>query len=97
MSSVSRPWLARLSALDVLALTALLWFLAKFLRYAFPPLFGTLQTVYGASNTELGLTFSALMGGYAVMQFPSGALADRSGTVRVIVGGAVAAALALTD
>ncbi|RCU47366.1 MFS transporter [Haloplanus salinus] len=94
MSSVSRPWLARLRALDVLALTALLWFLAKFLRYAFPPLFGTLQTVYGVSNTELGLTFSALMGGYAVMQFPSGALADRIGTVRVIVGGAVVAAAA---
>ena len=94
MSSVSRRWLTRLRTLDVLALTALLWFLAKFLRYAFPPLFGTLRTVYGVSNTELGFTFSALMAGYAVMQFPSGALADRVGAVRVIVGGAVVAAAA---
>jgi MFS family permease len=94
VSSVSRRWLTRLRTLDVLALTALLWFLAKFLRYAFPPLFGTLQTVYGVSNTELGFTFSALMAGYAVMQFPSGALADRIGTVRVIVSGAVVAAAA---
>jgi len=94
VSSVSRRWLTRLRTLDVLALTALLWFLAKFLRYAFPPLFGTLRTVYGVSNTELGFTFSALMAGYAVMQFPSGALADRVGAVRVIVGGAVVAAAA---
>jgi MFS family permease len=98
VSLVSHRWVARLRTLDVLALTALLWFLAKFLRYAFPPLFGTFRSTYGVSNTELGLLFSALMGGYAVMQFPSGALADRVGTVRVIVGGAVvasAAALAL--
>ena len=94
MSLVSRHWLARLRTLDVLALTALLWFLAKFLRYAFPPLFGTFRSVYGVSNTELGALFSALMAGYAVMQFPSGALADRVGTVRVIVGGAVVASLA---
>jgi MFS family permease len=79
-------------------LTALLWLLAKFLRYVFPPLFGTFRSAYGVSNTQLGALFSTLMGGYALMQFPSGALADRVGTVRVIVGGAVvasAAALAL--
>jgi len=94
VSLVSRRWLGRLRTLDVLALTALLWFLAKFLRYAFPPLFGTLRSVYGVSNTELGALFSALMAGYAVMQFPSGALADRVGTVRVIVGGALVASAA---
>jgi len=94
VSLVSRRWLGRLRTLDVLALTALLWFLAKFLRYAFPPLFGTFRSVYGVSNTELGALFSALMGGYAIMQFPSGALADRVGTVRVIVGGAVVASAA---
>jgi len=94
VSLVSDHWLRRLRTLDVLALTALLWFLAKFLRYAFPPLFGTFRSVYGVSNTELGALFSALMAGYAVMQFPSGALADRVGTVRVIVGGAVVASAA---
>jgi MFS family permease len=85
---------SRLRTLDVLALTALLWFLAKFLRYALPPLFETFRADYGVSNTQLGLLFSALMLGYGVMQFPSGALADRVGTVRVITGGAVVAALA---
>jgi len=89
--TASHPWLKRLRTLDVLALTALLWFLAKFLRYAFPPLFGTFRALYGVSNTELGTLFSALMAGYAVMQFPSGALADRIGTVRVIVAGALVA------
>ena len=86
--------MTRLRTLDVLALTALLWFLAKFLRYAFPPLFGTFRELYGVSNTELGTLFSALMAGYAVMQFPSGALADRIGAVRVIVAGALVASAA---
>ncbi|MFB6157787.1 MAG: MFS transporter [Haloferacaceae archaeon] len=84
----------RLGTLDVLALTAALWFLAKFLRYALPPLFATFQRTYGASNTELGVIYTGLLFGYAAMQFPSGALADRVGTVRVIVGGAAVAAVA---
>lgn len=84
----------RLGTFDVLALTAALWFLAKFLRYALPPLFATFQRAYDASNTELGVVFTALLLGYAAMQFPSGALADRIGTVRVIVGGALVAAVA---
>ncbi|MFB6122614.1 MAG: MFS transporter [Haloferacaceae archaeon] len=79
---------------DVLALTALLWLLAKFLRYALPPLFETFRVDYGVSNTQLGFLYTALMLGYGLMQFPSGALADRFGTVRVITGGAVVAALA---
>jgi MFS family permease len=90
----SKNWLARARTLDVLVLTALLWLLAKVLRYALPPLFGTFREAYGVSNTELGVVFSALMVGYAAMQFPSGALADRVGTVRVIVGGAVVASVA---
>lgn len=93
MSYSARDVVARLRTFDVLALTALLWFLAKFLRYALPPLFGTFRSTYGVSNTELGVVFSALMAGYAAMQFPSGALADRVGTVRVIVGGAVVASV----
>ena len=94
MSVRSQNWLARARTLDVLALTALLWLLAKVLRYALPPLFGTFRSTYGVSNTELGVVFSALMVGYAAMQFPSGALADRIGTVRVIVGGAIVASAA---
>jgi MFS family permease len=96
VSAFSTPRLAalreRLAALDVLALTAGLWFLSKFLRYALPPLFPTLREVYTVSNTQIGLMFTGLMVGYAAMQFPSGALADRVGTVAVITGGAVVAA-----
>ncbi|MEF8852638.1 MAG: MFS transporter [Haloarculaceae archaeon] len=79
-----------LSRFDALAVTALVWFLGKFLRYAFPPLFGTLGETYGVSRTALGTAFTGFMVVYAAMQFPSGALADRVGGVRVIAtGGAI--------
>ena len=88
------PTLARLAEFDALALAAAIWFLAKFLRYAFPPLFGILQETYGVSTTVIGTAFTGLMLAYASMQFPSGALADRFGAVRVIAGGAVLAGAA---
>jgi MFS family permease len=89
----------RLAAYDALGLTAGIWFLAKFFRYAFPPLFPTFQADFGLSNTLLGTAFSGMMLVYAAMQFPSGALADRFGSVRVIAAGAgitVAAGFLLT-
>ncbi|WP_224448158.1 MFS transporter [Haloprofundus salilacus] len=85
--------LRSLARFDALVLTALIWFLAKFLRYAFPPLFGTFQTEYGVSNAVVGTAFTALMLVYALMQFPSGALADHVGAVTVITVGAVVAAI----
>jgi MFS family permease len=84
----------RLGGLDALVITSLIWFLAKFLRYAFPPLFGQFRAEYGLSNAALGAAFAGMMLCYAAMQFPSGALADRVGPVRVITGGALLAALA---
>jgi len=82
--------LSHLRRYDALALTALVWFLGKFLRYAFPPLFGQFQAIYGVSRTALGAAFTGLMLVYAAMQFPSGFLADRFGSVSVIsVGGVV--------
>lgn len=84
----------RLGTFDALVLTALLWFLAKFLRYAFPPLFESLQATYGVSNAEIGWAFTAFMLAYAVMQFPSGIFADRLGSVRVIIVGALVTSLA---
>jgi len=82
--------LSHLHRYDALALTALVWFLGKFLRYAFPPLFGQFQTTYGVSRTALGASFTGLMLVYAAMQFPSGFVADRVGSVGVItVGGVV--------
>ncbi|MFC7201107.1 MFS transporter [Halospeciosus flavus] len=84
--------LRRLADLDALFLTAGLWFLAKFLRYAFPPLFPEFQRLYGVSNGALGLAFTAMMLVYALMQFPAGALADRLGPVRVVAAGALVTA-----
>lgn len=84
--------LARAS--EVLFLTALIWFLAKFLRYAFPPLFESLQGTYGVSNTILGTAFTGFMLAYAAMQFPSGLLADRFGSVGVITAGVLLTAAA---
>lgn len=83
----------RLRRYDALALTAGIWFLGKALRYAFPPLFATLQESYGVSNTVIGSAYGAMMVAYAAMQFPSGALSDRLGPVRVITVGAVVAAI----
>ncbi len=83
--------LGRLREYDVLVVTALIWFLAKFLRYAFPPLFEPLQASYGVSNAAVGTAFTGFMVVYAAMQFPSGVLADRLGAVRVVVAGAVLA------
>ncbi|MCU4754477.1 MFS transporter [Halobacteria archaeon AArc-curdl1] len=79
---------------DALVLTGLIWFLAKFLRYAFPPLFEPLQGSYGVSNTVLGLAFTGFMVVYAAMQFPSGVLADRIGSITVITAGVVLASSA---
>jgi len=84
---------SRVARLDALVLTAGIWFLAKFLRYAFPPLFPTLAVEYGVSNADLGVAFTALMLAYAAMQLPSGVLADRFGGWRVVTAGAVLAAL----
>jgi MFS family permease len=85
--------LRRLVRYDALLLTSLIWFMAKFLRYAFPPLFGTFQDGYGVSNATIGAAFSALMVAYALMQFPSGVLADRRGPVPIITAGAVLAGI----
>jgi len=89
----TRAQLRSLAGFDALVLASLLWFLAKFLRYAFPPLFPTFQTEFGVSNGQLGAAFTAMMTVYAAMQFPSGALADRLGAVRVVVCGAGVAAV----
>jgi len=83
--------LGRIREYDVLVLTALIWFLGKFVRYAFPPLFESLQAGYGVSNAAVGAAFSGFMAVYALLQFPSGAIADRVGAVRVIAAGAAVA------
>ncbi len=80
---------------------SLLWFMVQFLRYVFPPLFGTFQSAYGVSNTQTGILFTLLMLAYAAVQFPSGVLGDRVGLPTVIFAGAIvftgAALLAATS
>jgi len=83
--------LGRVREYDVLALTALIWFLGKFVRYAFPPLFEPLRAGYGVTNAAVGGAFSGFMAVYALLQFPSGAVADRVGAVWVIAAGAAVA------
>jgi MFS family permease len=79
--------------LDAVVLTAGLWFLAKFVRFAFPPLFERLAGVYDVSAAVLGTAFGGLLLVYAAMQFPSGLLADRFSSVTVIAAGAALAAV----
>lgn len=74
---------------DVLVLVSALWFMALFLRYLFPPLFETLQSIHQVSNTMVGLLLTLLLLGYTVVQIPAGILADRYSEESVIVGGAV--------
>lgn len=78
----------------LIVLVSLIWFMVQFVRYVFPPLFETLQTTYGVSNTETGLLFTLLMLGYSTVQLPAGMLGDRLGEPRVIVGGVTVFALA---
>lgn len=84
----------RFRRFDALVLTSLLWFLAKFVRYAFPPLFERLAVLYDISTAGLGTVFSGLLLVYAALQFPSGLLADRFSSVTVLGGGALLAAVA---
>lgn len=86
--------LADLREFDVLLLTSLVWFMVQFLRFVFPPLFGTIQDQFGVSNAETGLLFTLLMIGYAVMQFPAGYLADELDEIRVITMGVLVSTVA---
>ncbi|MFD1572353.1 MFS transporter [Halorubrum laminariae] len=81
----------RLANYDVLVLVSLIWFLGKFVRYVFPPLFEPLQLTYGISNATIGSAFTGFMIVYALMQFPSGVVADWIGSVRIVAGGATVA------
>jgi len=93
MTAERRSLSSRIGHFDAIVLTSALWFLAKFVRFAFPPLFEQLASVYDVSAAVLGTVFSGLLLVYAVMQFPSGLLADRFSSVAVIGAGGSLAAL----
>ena len=93
MTGLTRSLVGRLGRFDAIVLTSALWFLGKFVRFAFPPLFERLAGVYGVSTAVLGSAYSALLLVYALLQFPSGLLADRFSSVTVIGTGATLAAV----
>ena len=97
MTRVEWSRLRGLGRFDAIVLTSLLWFLGKFVRFSFPPLFERIAGVYEISTAVLGTAFSGLLLVYALLQFPSGLLADRFSPVTVIgVGASLAALGALT-
>jgi MFS family permease len=83
----------RIGRFDAIVFTSTLWFLSKFVRFAFPPLFERLARVYSVSPAVLGTTYSGLLIVYAAMQFPSGLVADRFSSVAVIGAGTLLAAV----
>jgi MFS family permease len=93
MTVAVRSLSGRLGRVDAIVLTSALWFLSKFVRFAFPPLFERLARVYAVSPAVLGAAFSGLLMVYAVVQFPSGLVADEISSVAVISAGTVLAAV----
>lgn len=93
MRDLNRSLIGRLGRFDAIVLTSALWFLGKFVRFAFPPLFERLAGVYSVSTAVLGSAYSALLLVYALLQFPSGLLADRFSSVAVLGAGASLAAV----
>jgi MFS family permease len=83
----------RVGRFDAIVFTSMLWFLSKFVRFAFPPLFERLARVYAVSPAVLGTAYSGLLIVYAAMQFPSGLVADRVSSVAVIGAGTLLAAV----
>ena len=93
MTRLERSRLGGLGRFDAIVLTSALWFLGKFVRFSFPPLFERIAGVYEVSTAVLGTAFSGLLLVYAALQFPSGLLADRFSSVTVIGAGASVAAV----
>lgn len=77
------------------------WFLALGARYVIPSILPTVRADFGFGNATAGLLLTCLWGAYAVTQFPSGLLTDRTGERRILVvatvlGGVAVAALGAT-
>lgn len=75
---------------------ALVWFLLNVFRAALPILLPELRRLYDVGFTDAGLVFALLFAGIALMQFPSGVLADAVGDREVIFGSLVASSVALS-
>lgn len=78
---------------DVLIILGCIWFLGKFIRYVFPPLFELLQDTFVVSTTLIGWSFSLFLFAYAAVQFPTGIVCDKFGTKLVIAGGVLVSSI----
>ena len=71
------------------------WFFVLGLRFVVPALLPAITEEFTVSNAAAGAAITLLWITYALMQFPAGALVDRIGERRLLVGSACLSALAL--
>jgi predicted MFS family arabinose efflux permease len=71
------------------------WFFALGTRFVVPSVLPTVRADLGFGNAAAGLLLTGLWGSYALTQFPSGLMADRTGERRVLVASAVLGGVAV--
>ncbi len=64
-------------------------------RYLFPVVLPQVRRFFGVSNAAAGTAITVLWAGYALMQFPAGALTDRLGERRLLTGSLLIGATAI--
>lgn len=75
---------------------ALAWLLLNVFRAALPIFLPEIRRLYGVGFTDAGVIFSLLFAGVALMQFPSGLVADLVGDKQVVLGSLVASSVLLS-
>ena len=78
-----------------LAAVAVGWFFALGARFVVPSVLPTVRADLGFGNAVAGLLLTGLWGSYALTQFPSGLLTDRTGERRVLAASAVLGGVAM--
>lgn len=78
----------------VLVLCTLAFFATMVARLVISPVVPDIETEFGTSSGMIGLALSGMWAAYALVQFPSGILADRYGERRVILTAVGTTALA---
>lgn len=78
-----------------LAAIAVGWFLTLGTRFLVPAILPQIKETFAVGNAGSGVAISAIWMGYAVMQFPAGALADRMDERTLLTASLVLAGLSL--
>lgn len=86
----------RRSSLVVVGTYALAWFLLNVFRASLPVLLPKLRELYDVGFTDAGVIFAMLFAGLALMQFPSGLLADAIGDRWVVIASLFASSAVLS-